>query len=287
MVKCYLGGDEFEAELSDKEKNTTIKFTEHSSDLSDESSLTTKDEESEEEQTSFRYRKTKVPSMPKKANGNSQSNEREPDQRDAATEKLSKKLEHLAIRIKKMDNKLSASLAKPLYTASAQVCYMCGQNESHGMKDCPETIAFMASGIVKTNVDGRIIRADGKPLPQGIPGGGGIAKVLKDELANRKGSTSVAEVEHGKHFVSNYEFVKLDNIGTMYIAIPVQRVEKNKDEHMQSYRHSERNKERANPTPPEKESPAKKMIPEVEIPTPPKTILKQQTPAVAQDEDII
>ena len=186
-----------------------------------------------------------------------------------------------------MDNKLSASLAKPSYTASAQVCYMCGQNESHGMKYCPETIVFMASGIVKMNVDGRIIRTDGKPLPWGIPGGGGIAKVLKDELANRKGSTSAAEVEHGKRFVSNYEFAKLDNVGTMYTVIPVQWVEKNKDEHMQPYCCSERNKERANPMLPEKEIPVKKMIPEVVIPAPPKTILKRQTPAVAQEEDIM
>jgi len=61
---------------------------------------------------------------------------------------------------------------------------------------------------------------------------------------------------------------------------------------MQPYRRSERNKERANQTLPEKEipvkkeSPAKKMIP-VEIPTPPKTILKRQTPAVTQDEDVV
>ena len=186
-----------------------------------------------------------------------------------------------------MDNKLSASSAKPSYTASARVCYMCGQNENHGMKDCPETIAFMASGIVKTNIDGRIIHADRKPLPRGIPGGGGIAKVLKDELANRKGSMSAAEVEHGKRFVSNYEFAKLDNVGATYTAIPVQRVEKNKDERMQPYRRSERNKERANPAPPEKEIPAKRMIPKVEIPVPPKTILKRRTPAVAQDEDVV
>ena len=86
VVKRYLGDDEFEAELSDEEKNMILKFAEHSSDSSDESLSTTEDKESEEEQTSFRHRKTKVPSTPKKANGNSQSKEREPDQRDAATE---------------------------------------------------------------------------------------------------------------------------------------------------------------------------------------------------------
>jgi len=119
VVKRYLGGDEFKAELSDEEKNTTIKFTEHSSDSSDESLSNTEDEESEEEQTSFRYRKTKAPSTLKKANANSQSKEKEPDQRDVATEELSKKLERLAIHIEKMDNKLSASSVKPSYTASA------------------------------------------------------------------------------------------------------------------------------------------------------------------------
>ena len=116
---------------------------------------------------------------------------------------------------------------------------------------------------------------------------GGIAKVLKDELANPKGSTSAAEVEHEKRFVSNYEFAKLDNVGATYTAIPAQQVEKNKDERMQPYHRSERNKECANPTLPEKEIPVKKMIPEVVIPTPPKTILKRQTPVVAQEEDVV
>ena len=287
VVRRHLGGDEFEAELSDEQEDSTVKFVEHSSDSSDSSDSSSSEED--EEPATFRQRKMKLPSSSKKSNEySSTSKEKEADSKDAATEELTKKLERLAIHLKSIDNRLSATSSKPTFTAQqTRVCYMCGQNESHGMKDCPETIAFMASGVVKTNVDGRIIRTDGKPLPRGIPGAGGIAKVLKDELANRKGSTSAAEVEHGKRFVSNYEFAKLDNIGATYTAIPAQRVEKSKDERMQPYRHSERNKERANQTLPEKEIPVKKMIPEVEIPTPPKTILKRQTPAVTQDEDVV
>ena len=56
--------------------------------------------------------------------------------------------------------------------------------------DCPETVAFLASGFLKMNTHQNFVRADGRPLPRGVIGSGGIAKVLKDEASNRKCSSS-------------------------------------------------------------------------------------------------
>jgi hypothetical protein len=133
----------------------------------------------------------------------------------------------------------------------------------------------MASGVVKVNVDGRIVHADGKLLPRAIPGTGGIAKILKDEMSNRKGTSSVAEVDYHRHFVSNYEFAVLDNAGATYTAIPAQRVEKNKDERTQPYRRPDKDQK-----PAQKAPPPKKLVPIVEIQSVPKTILKREMPAV-------
>jgi hypothetical protein len=102
---------------------------------------------------------------------------------------------------------------------------MCGQDESHGMKDCPETIAFLASGTVKINTEGRVVRVDGRQLPRGIIGGGRIAKVLKDEAANRKGSTSNIELDEESFLVANYEFARLNNQDSEYTVMPAQRAD--------------------------------------------------------------
>ena len=97
---------------------------------------------------------------------------------------------------------------------------MCGQNEPHGMKDCPETIAFMASGTVMINTEGRVVHADGKLLPRGIVGTGGIAKILKEEASKRKGTASSIELE--SFLVVNYEFAQLNNSNSEYTIMPAQ-----------------------------------------------------------------
>ena len=66
---------------------------------------------------------------------------------------------------------------------------MCRKPEVHMIKECPDTIQFMAAGVVKLNDKGRIVRANGTALPQGIPSGGGIAKILKEEIMHKKSTT--------------------------------------------------------------------------------------------------
>ena len=158
---------------------------------------------------------------------------------DNTTEDLVQRLERLAITTDAIRKQMSLS-SKPLRHDATHVCYMCGNNEAHNMKDCPEMIAFMAFGLIKTNTDGKIVRADGRPLPRGVMGSGGIAKVLKDE-ANRKGSSSNIEVDHDGFLVANYEFARLNDENTVYTVLPAQRADKapKKDVRNQPYRHPE------------------------------------------------
>src|SRR6266849_6780190 len=158
---------------------------------------------------------------------------------DNTTEDLVQRLERLAITTDAIHKQMSSS-SKPFRHDVTHVCYMCGNNDAHNMRDCPETIAFMASGLLKTNTDGKIVRADGRPLPRGVMGSGGIAKVLKDE-ANRKGSSSNIEVDHDGFLVANYEFARLNEENTVYTVLPAQRAEKapKKDVRNQPYRRPE------------------------------------------------
>lgn len=126
-----------------------------------------------------------------------------------------------------MEHKPQGSTSsKPLHSDASHVCYMCGNNAPHNMKDCPETIVFMASGLLKTNTDGKIVRADGRPLPRGVMGSGGIAKVLKDKASNHKGSASNIEVERKDALVANYEFACLNDEDSEYAVFPAQHVDK-------------------------------------------------------------
>jgi hypothetical protein len=91
---------------------------------------------------------------------------------DIMTDDLIQHLECLtiltqAIHNQQLDSKNMQSHAQSLHMRNIQLhtCYMCGQNNSHGMKDCTEMIAFLASGTVKINTEGRVIHTDGRQLP--------------------------------------------------------------------------------------------------------------------------
>jgi hypothetical protein len=128
-----------------------------------------------------------------------------------------------------------------LHEQQLRTCYMCGQDESHGMKDCPKTIAFLASSTVKINTEGRVVCADGRQLPRGIIGGGRIAKVLKDEAANCKGSASNIELNEESFLIANYECAHLNNQDSKYTVMPVHRADNSqrKDIRTQPYKHPE------------------------------------------------
>lgn len=82
---------------------------------------------------------------------------------EVTTKELAQRLKRLAIL---MEHKPQGGSSSKLPCSDLlHVCYMWGNNVLHNMKDCPETIAFMASGLIKTNMDGKIGCADGRPLP--------------------------------------------------------------------------------------------------------------------------
>ena len=45
----------------------------------------------------------------------------------------------------------------PSTNQMSRVCYMCGKPKVHMIKECPDTIQFMVSGIVKLNAEGCIV----------------------------------------------------------------------------------------------------------------------------------
>ena len=101
-------------------------------------------------------------------------------------------------------------------SSSSRVCYMCGKPEVHMIKECPDTIQFMAAGVVKLNDKGRIVRANGTTLLRGIPGRGGIAKILKEEIMHKKSTMSNLEIDRNAFLVVNYEYAPFDMTDTEY-----------------------------------------------------------------------
>jgi hypothetical protein len=79
---------------------------------------------------------------------------------DDAADDLTKRLERLTIMAENIEKRMSSDRRNPQAYASG-VCSMCGETVNHLMRDCPETIAFMASGVLKRNSDGKFTRADG------------------------------------------------------------------------------------------------------------------------------
>src|SRR3984885_2774989 len=135
---------------------------------------------------------------------------------------------------------------------------------------------------------------------RGALDGGGIAKILKEEIRRHKGSASNIEVDK-TYLVANYEFAQLDEGDTEYTVMPAERADKGvRKERMEPYDKSKlrsggKGKERAQPlkekesaTPQKGDQPARVEKPKaqvyVEVPRPPK-ILQRDEPN-PQKEDV-
>ena len=194
---------------------------------------------------------------------------------DAAADEVAQCLDRLTIAFERQLDVLAniSSLVKPAASPSApsqpRVCYMCGKPEPHGMKECPETLMFLAAGVVKMNPEGRIIRSDGKPLPRGVPGGGGIAKALKDEVSTKKSITSNLEMDKDSFLVTNYEYAHLSKQDAEYQVMPALCSGRNLDEHMQPYKRPENSQQ-----------PKKHLKPKVIVPQPKSQAEKAQVPTI-------
>ena len=114
---------------------------------------------------------------------------------------------------------------------------MCRKPEVHMIKECPDTIQFMAAGVVKLNDEGCIVRANGTALPQGIPGGGGIAKILKEEIMHKKSTTSNLEIDRNAFLVVNYKYTHFNAMDMEYEVMPALCTTKTyEEEHTQPYK---------------------------------------------------
>ena len=105
------------------------------------------------------------------------------------------------------------------------------------IKECPDMVRFVAAGVFKLNDEGHIVRANGTALPQGIPGRGGIAKILKEEIMHKKSTTLNLEIDRNMLLVANYEYAHFDMTDTEYEVMPALLTTKTyEEEHMQPYK---------------------------------------------------
>ena len=156
----HLKKDHFSIDESDGEGYSS---NEAPGTNSDESSS----EDEEDTHASHRHVAKKETCKKDKVSESKQS-ESAKEKPDNAMEDLTQCLEHLTILTQAIPKQQLDTKSAQSYMQQACPCFMCGQNEAHGMKDCPETIASMASGNITINTEGRVVCTDGKPLPRGI-----------------------------------------------------------------------------------------------------------------------
>ncbi|KAF9516225.1 hypothetical protein BS47DRAFT_1390860 [Hydnum rufescens UP504] len=90
--------------------------------------------------------------------------------------------------------------------------------EGHSLKDCLETKAFIAKKVLKLSNEGRLVQLDGSDLPRGDINNGGVAHILRDQLAN----ASNVEMEHLRSFeLLNQEFATFGKY--KYEVFPAER----------------------------------------------------------------
>ncbi|KAF9521034.1 hypothetical protein BS47DRAFT_1356990 [Hydnum rufescens UP504] len=127
-----------------------------------------------------------------------------PDQGDpmkSNIDDLAEKIGRLTIALGQFDpDKVARRTGK--FNVSSIKCFMCGE-QGHSLKECPETKAFIAKKVLKISNEGRLVQLDGTDLPHGDIDNGGVARILRDQLAN----ASNVEMEHLRSFeMLNQEF---------------------------------------------------------------------------------
>ena len=183
-------------------------------------------------------------------------------QTNKAIDNINQHLDCLTIALERQTKELgkTSKSPSPSTNQSSRVCYMCSKPEVHMIKECPNTIQFVAAGVVKLNDEGRIVRANGTALPRGTPGGGGIAKILKEEIMHKKSTMSNLEIDQNAFLVANYKYAHFDATDTEYKVMPALCATKTyEEEHTQPYKRQEVK---------DSKKPTSRMKPEVVIQTP-------------------
>ncbi|KAF9507793.1 hypothetical protein BS47DRAFT_1366397 [Hydnum rufescens UP504] len=114
---------------------------------------------------------------------------------------LAEKIGRLTIALGQFDpDKVARRPGK--FNVSSIKCFMCGE-QGHSLRECPETKAFIAKKVLKISNEGRLVQLDGSDLPRGDIDNGGVARILRDQIAN----ASNVETEHLRSFeLLNQEF---------------------------------------------------------------------------------
>ena len=78
-------------------------------------------------------------------------------------------MDDLADRISKLMIELTKHQEKPKFNPQATMsgiwrCFMC-DGDGHGFRECPETKAFLATGVLQYNAANKLVMADGSKLP--------------------------------------------------------------------------------------------------------------------------
>ena len=141
---------------------------------------------------------------------------------DKALNDINEHLDHLTIAVECQGK--TSKPPSPSTNQASRVCYMCGKPEVHMIKECPNTVQFMVSGVVKLNTKGCIVQANSTALPQGIPGGGGIAKILKEEIMHQKSTMLNLEIDWNAFLIVNYEYAHFNATDTEYEVMPAQNL---------------------------------------------------------------
>ena len=155
-------------------------------------------------------------------------------QMDKAIDDINQHLDHLTIALECQTKEIGKTSKSPSpstnQSSSSWVCYMCGKPKVHMIKECPNTIQFMAAGVIKLNDKGCIVRANSTALPWGIPSRGGIAKILKEEIMHKKSTMPNLETDQNAFLVANYEYTHFDMMDTEYEVMPALRSTKTYEE---------------------------------------------------------
>ncbi|KAF8310919.1 uncharacterized protein EI90DRAFT_3138961 [Cantharellus anzutake] len=192
-------------------------------------------------------------------------------------------MDDLADRISKLTIQLARVHERPrvrpqVSTGGTLKCYMC-EDEGHGVKDCPETRAFLAAGVLKLDATNRLVMADGSRLPHAF-GEEKLAQLIRQKAAMR----TTANLEWmRKSETAIHEFGGLGD--AVYEVFPAERTEKEKGR-------SVRSKPYERPMSPQPPPPQVRSIPQdelrknaaplsqvyVELPAKPPVILKRPSP---------
>ena len=82
-------------------------------------------------------------------------------QMDKAINDINQHLDRLMIALEHQMKEIGKTSKSPSLSmnqsSSSRVCYMCSKPEVHMIKECPNTIQFVAAGVVKLNDEGRIV----------------------------------------------------------------------------------------------------------------------------------